>query len=771
VPQDLPHPQAAVDIAHPGDVILIDRGTYSGGVVVPGSLHDLTIRGVDRNEVILDGRDEEENAIYVLGDDVTIENMTAHNFRGNGFYWTGVDGYAGRYLTVSNVGLYGIYAIESHNGVFEHSFVSGAADAAFYIGECDPCDATLTDLTARLSAVGYSGTNASGNVVVEDSLWELNGTGILPNSYDVGKAEPPQERSVFRNNVVRGSGSVPVPVDTPLAGFWGLGIAIAGGNENLVEGNQVSDSARYGVVIYPTVQDGTTWVPQANLVRGNTVRGSGTADLALSDGTGPGNCFEDNDHETAAPADLGAEGCPLSGSDDVAAELVVPPPVAEEQAAGVAPFIPDAPHYSEIPPPPPQPTMPGPLQGLPEASYPGEGSAVPAVPAVLAGLGLAAVLGGAIGRRLRSASPTADVTARRLQAMVGALIPVGLVLLLIGGAWLTFGRPERPSTVEGRSPEGSPSTSSGSVAPPRDELEGRLAYPMYAEDAGVLLVKDVRKRGPGEELVRTPGVDIWDVRWSPDGSRVAFSTIGVRPRLVSDVYVLEMSGDQPLLISKDPHLGSCRSPTWSPDGLRLAFECGVLKDPGGYRGEPHLFAAPADGSGPVRQLTTGWGQAPSWSPSLGELIAYQSLRDGNFEIYLVPVQGSGEVRLTDTPQDDTHPSWSPDGQLIAFDSERDSTETSSFGGRKAFDVPSHIYVMAADGSSPRRITPLDPGEELFPRWLSDELIAFFYARAADQEAGTGFEEGIGVVRAQGSEVTRLPGPYRGFDLLGAASAA
>ena len=72
---------------------------------------------------------------------MTLENMSAHNFTANGFYWDGVEGFAGRYLTVWNVGLYGIYAISSRGGVMEESYVSGAADAAFYIGECNPCDA------------------------------------------------------------------------------------------------------------------------------------------------------------------------------------------------------------------------------------------------------------------------------------------------------------------------------------------------------------------------------------------------------------------------------------------------------------------------------------------------------------------------------------------------------------------------------------------------------------------------------------------------------
>src|SRR4051794_36204281 len=56
-------------------------------------------------------------------------------------------------------------------GVVDHDYVSGAADAAYYVGECRPCRATIAHVVARLSAVGYSGTNATG-VTIRDSLWD-----------------------------------------------------------------------------------------------------------------------------------------------------------------------------------------------------------------------------------------------------------------------------------------------------------------------------------------------------------------------------------------------------------------------------------------------------------------------------------------------------------------------------------------------------------------------------------------------------------------------
>ena len=49
---------------------------------------------------------------------------------------------------------------------------------------------------------------------------------------------------------------------------------------------------------------------------------------------------------------------------------------------------------------------------------------------------------------------------------------------------------------------------------------------------------------------------------------------------------------------------------------------------------------------------------PSWSPDGGR-IAFSSARDGNSEIYVMNADGSGQTRLTDDPENDREPSWAP----------------------------------------------------------------------------------------------------------------
>ena len=81
----------AIARAEPGDTILLAAGTYPGGNVVPPAKHDITIRGVDRNQVVLDGANARRNGIVVHADGVSILNLSAHNFLRNAFYWDGAD--------------------------------------------------------------------------------------------------------------------------------------------------------------------------------------------------------------------------------------------------------------------------------------------------------------------------------------------------------------------------------------------------------------------------------------------------------------------------------------------------------------------------------------------------------------------------------------------------------------------------------------------------------------------------------------------------------
>lgn len=300
VPGDAPTIQAAVDMASPGDLILVEPGIYPESVTV--DVDDIVIRGVDRNTVILDGQNKFGNGIRVVGaNGVALENMTARDYQQNGFYWTEVVGYRGSYLTALRNGLYGIYAFDARGGLIEHSYAAGHPDAGFYIGQCDPCDAVLRDSIGEHNGLGYSGTNASNNLYVVGNVFRHNNTGILPNSGDYEKRWP-QSNTVFAGNLVY-SNNGPAPGIGPLLRITGHGILVSGGLGNTVVRNRVWDHDLAGIAVIANFM-GRSFPSNDNVIEGNDVSGSRTADLALSARETSRNCFVGNVARTALPASL-----------------------------------------------------------------------------------------------------------------------------------------------------------------------------------------------------------------------------------------------------------------------------------------------------------------------------------------------------------------------------------------------------------------------------------------------------------------------------------
>ena len=287
--------QAAVDAAKPGDLISIGPGTspdstYHEAVTVKTA--NITIRGRDRNRVVLDGQFKLDDGFEVLANNVVLENMTARHYSDNGFYWKGVSGYRGSYLTAYTNGDYGIYAYNSTNGQFDHDLAAGQPDSGFYIGACHPCNALITDVISEDNALGFSGTNAGGNLVISDSIWRNNMSGIAPNTLD-SEPNPPQDGDTIINNLVENNNNFDAPADVLEYPSIGNGIVLAGGINNLVEGNRISGHIYYGVLVVPNI-DKNFWEPGGNSIKDNVISNSGVADLALSALSAGNNCFSGN---------------------------------------------------------------------------------------------------------------------------------------------------------------------------------------------------------------------------------------------------------------------------------------------------------------------------------------------------------------------------------------------------------------------------------------------------------------------------------------------
>jgi hypothetical protein len=262
VPEEYPTIQAAVDKARAGDLVLVSPGVYEESVKV--DQEQIVIRGLDRNEVVIDGGDELINGFEISADSVAIENMTVKSFRQNGIVFSGalremkgdygvygsesntLDGYRVSYVTSYNNGLYGIYAFASKNGLIEHSYASGHPDSGLYVGQCRPCNVVIRASVAENNAIGYYGTNASTNVWVVESVFRGNRLGITPNSQDAEMLSPQKGATIAANLVEDNDNPNAPPIPK---GFFGGGIVVGGGLTNLITKNLVQGHSWAGIAV------------------------------------------------------------------------------------------------------------------------------------------------------------------------------------------------------------------------------------------------------------------------------------------------------------------------------------------------------------------------------------------------------------------------------------------------------------------------------------------------------------------------------------------
>ena len=166
--------------------------------------------------------------------------------------------------------------------------------------------------------------------------------------------------------------------------------------------------------------------------------------------------------------------------------------------------------------------------------------------------------------------------------------------------------------------------------------------------------------------------------WSPDGRRIAFSGVGYGGR--PDLYLLSLPEGELTNLTDDVY--SDRNPSWSPDGRRIAFSSDRTEF--GAEGFHNLFAYDLE-AGRIVQLTYGRHNdySPSWSPD-GDRLAFSSDRDGVFDLYLLtflpdtttstqdttacpePPLRTNTTRVTRLLTAALDPVWLPDGEELLF---------------------------------------------------------------------------------------------------------
>jgi len=148
--------------------------------------------------------------------------------------------------------------------------------------------------------------------------------------------------------------------------------------------------------------------------------------------------------------------------------------------------------------------------------------------------------------------------------------------------------------------------------------------------------------------------------WSPDGARLAYVSFESKKPVV---YVHSLATGQRVAVAN--FKGSNSAPAWSPDGRTLAVA--LTRD-----GLSQVYLVSADGSGNARRLTSSLGidTEPVFSPD-GRSLYFTSDRGGSPQIYRMPVAGGDATRVTFSTPYNVSPRISPDGKQLAFITRRD----------------------------------------------------------------------------------------------------
>jgi len=152
---------------------------------------------------------------------------------------------------------------------------------------------------------------------------------------------------------------------------------------------------------------------------------------------------------------------------------------------------------------------------------------------------------------------------------------------------------------------------------------------------------------------------------------------------------------------------SANDPAFSPDGSRIAFV--TQRD-----GNPEIYVMNADGTGVTRVTNDPQVDGrPAFAPDGQSIVFHSSRPAGKQEIWAVNLDGTGLTQLT-RDSINFSPAVSPDGQTIAYVSVRD----------KNYD----IWLMGRDGSNQRAFTRTPQQKESEPHFLRDGTLAYLVER-------------------------------------------
>ena len=184
-----------------------------------------------------------------------------------------------------------------------------------------------------------------------------------------------------------------------------------------------------------------------------------------------------------------------------------------------------------------------------------------------------------------------------------------------------------------------------------------LIYTSYAGNNPDLIMIDRHNKSPRRVLLHMSGLNAAP-SWSPVDDRLC---LVLSKDENSEIYILENNRKLRRLTR---HFSIDTSPTWSPDGKKIAF----TSDRSG-RGAPQIYIMDAllgDKAGVQRvSFNSSYNDNPAWSPD-GDKIAYTARVGRQFQIKIFNLATKNSTVFTKSIGNKEQPTWSPDGRFLAY---------------------------------------------------------------------------------------------------------